>query len=305
MKHIDPPILPEWLSETLGFQPRRYLLDLGDCRMHVMESGEGFPVLMLHGNPTWGFLYRKVVQALAGQPLRIILPDLVGLGFSDKPTQLKAHTLENHISWLDRALELMDLDSCIFVGQDWGGPIGMGAMARKPERLKGLVVLNTSLSAPKPGFKPTRFHAFSRAPLLSDVAFRVWGFPQVGLHRAQGDPNSIQGTVARAYKYPLKGWRNNAAPLAMARMVPNSMEHPSVAPLQQIQAFAESFQGPAAIVWGKKDPVLGKLLKRTLRSLPQARVTETEGGHFLQEEVPQEIADAVLYIHQAIQPTPA
>jgi cis-3-alkyl-4-acyloxetan-2-one decarboxylase len=150
------------------------------------------------------------------------------------------------------------------------------------------------VSPPREGFRPTRFHRFARLPLVSDVAFRLLGFPQNALHRAQGDPASIRGDVARAYRYPLRRLRDNAAPLALARMVPDGHPgHPSLEPLERVQSYVTSFAGPIAVVWGDRDPVLGRLRKRIEALLPKATVTRTEAGHFLQEEVPEEIADAI------------
>jgi haloalkane dehalogenase len=188
----------------------------------------------------------------------------------------------------------MGLDRFVFVGHDWGGPIGLRALADRPERAAGLVLLNTVAGPPRPGSRPTAFHRFANVPLLSSIVFRLGGFPQRWLHRAQGDPSSIRGDVARAYRWPLRGLRNNLAPLALARMVPTSADHPSMEPLRRAQAFVEGFRGPAAIVWGERDPVLARALGRVSRLLPDAPVTRTAGGHFLQEEVPEAIAAAVL-----------
>lgn len=297
MDRQPAPELPTWLAEELPFD--RYCVDLrhgdGHLRMHVMEAGpkDGQPVLLLHGNPTWGYLYRKVARALDGAPLRLIMPDLIGLGFSDKPRDAGFHTLDTHQGLLGQLIDGLNLPSLIFVGQDWGGPIGLAMLAHRPKLCAGLVIMNTVVGPPKEGFKATLFHRFSRWPVISTLAFRVFGFPQVALHTAQGDKNSIRGQTARAYKLPLRGWKNNVAPLALARMVPDSLEHPSVPMLRTCQDFVEGFEGPSAVVWGKRDPVLGRLLKRTQRALPKADVTVTEAGHFLQEEVPAEIAAAV------------
>lgn len=246
--------------------------------------------------PSWGFLYRKVASALTGQPVRVIMPDLVGMGFSDKPTDPTVHTLDNHISWFGRLIEELDLDDLVLVVQDWGGAIGVGAMAERPGRLGGLVVLNTALSEPKPDFQATAFHRFGRLPVVSDVAYRLLGFPQIGLGFAQGDRSSIKGEVGRAYRYPLRDRRRNQAPLALTRMVPDSMNHRSIPALRHIGEFVRGYQGPAEIVWGDRDPVLGGVRNHISRMLPHARVTRTNGGHFLQEEVPAEIAGAILRV---------
>ena len=305
---LPAPPLPDWLARALPFV--RYRLDLGACRMHVMEVGQGPPVLMLPGNPTWGYLYRKVAQALADGaprattgpwgaiPFRLVIPDLIGLGLSDKPHARCAHTLENHAEWLGALIDRLDLRDITFVGQDWGGPIGALALARRPERLHGLVLLNTVIGPPKPGFRPTAFHRFSQAPVVSDVAFRLLGFPQAGLGFAQGDPRSIRGEVARAYRWPLRHLRDNKAPLALARMVPDTLEHPSVAPLREVYAFVSGWRGPAAVVWGDRDPVLGGVRTFIERTLPHAQVWRTNAGHFLQEEVPGPIAEAIRSVAQ-------
>jgi haloalkane dehalogenase len=261
--------------------------------MHVVERGTGRPVVLLHGNPTWGFLYRKVAVELADAPLRLVVPDLVGLGFSDKPRSAAEHSLESHARWLGALLDGLALGEAVFVLHDWGGPIGLRALAARPGLAAGLVVLNTAVSPPRPGFRPTAFHRFARLPVVSTLAFRLLGFPLRSLHRVQGDRASIRGDVARAYRYPLRRLGERIAPLALARMVPDSLDHPSVAPLQRCRQFFESFAGPVAIVWGDRDPVLGRL-RRWIETLqPKAAVTRTEAGHFLQEEVPREIAGAI------------
>ncbi len=294
MNLILPPEMPLWISKMLPDNNIRYSMDVGNGEtMHVTESGQGFPVLMLHGNPTWGFLYRRIMERLSGEEIRCIAPDLIGLGFSSKPGEISQHTLENHARWLGALIDQLDLESLVFVGQDWGGPIGLRALADRAHLLKGLVILNTAIAPPKPGFTPTAFHKFSQMPVVSSIVFRMFGFPQGILHRTQGNPASISGNTARAYQYPLRKIRDNAAPLALARMVPNDLAHPSVEPLRKCQALAESFKGPAEIVWGDKDPILGRAFKRVHAMLPNAGVTRTQAGHFLQEEVPDEIAAAI------------
>jgi haloalkane dehalogenase len=285
------PELPAWLEAMVPFQ--RYCLELGGTRVHVMETGEGLPVVMLHGNPTWGFLYRKVARQLCDAPYRLILPDLVGLGLSDKPADAAAHTLERHIEWMAALYDALALERAVFVVQDWGGPIGVGALAARPSLRAGLVVLNTVLSPPRPGFRATWFHRFARMPLVSDAAFRLAGFPQRMLGLVQGDRASIRGDVARAYRHPLRSLRDNVAPLALARMVPDSFLHPSIAPLARCQDYVQRFGGPCAIVWGDRDPILGGVIGWMQKLLPRAPVTRTRAGHFLQEEVPHAIAAAV------------
>lgn len=259
--------------------------------MHVMESGAGLPVVMLHGNPSWSFLWRKVAAALSAEPLRLVMPDLIGLGLSDKPRDPRLHTIENHARWLNTALDALGVDRYVLVAHDWGGPIALYALAERP-RAVAVVLANTVIGPPRAGFRPTLFHRFAHLPIVSDLVFRL-GFPQNVMARVQGDRSSIRGDVARAYRWPLRHLADRVAPLALARMVPDSPSHPSIAPLVRCQAFIAAFTGPLAIVWGERDPVLGRVLTFLERQLPQARITRTAAGHFLQEEVPDAIAAAV------------
>ena len=238
-----PPPLPAWIEAQLPPGATRRLVDVGGARMHVMEWGQGRPVLLQHGNPAWGFLYRKVVAALQGSSLRLVVPDLVGLGFSDKPPA-NVHSLDQHARWLGALVDQMNLDGLVFVAHDWGGPIGLRALADRPGLLRGLVILNTVVGPPRPGFRPSAFHRLARMPVVSTLLFRGLGFPQNVLHRVQGDPRSIAGDVARGYRFPLRGLAQNAAPLALARMVPNSIVHPSIEPLRRCQELIEAIAVP-------------------------------------------------------------
>lgn len=293
MKQLRAPELPGFIESMLPAGIRRYRVPVGEQEMHVMEVGRGRPILMVHGNPTWGFLYRNVANALVGEPLRLIMPDLIGLGLSSKPRALHVHQLEAHGRWLGQLIDALDLTDTIFVGQDWGGPVGLHALSTRVERVAGMVLLNTVVGPPKEGFRPTAFHRLSQLPLISDLAFRVAGLPQRLLATVQGDRRSITRQARLAYEYPLRDLDDRAAPLALARMVPDTQTHPSIPALRQCQRYAESFHGPAALVWGERDPILGRTCSRVARSLPQAEVVRTQAGHFLQEEVPDIIADAI------------
>lgn len=290
--------MPPWLTAMLPHDVQRYCVDVGSYRMHVMERGSGRPVLLLHGNPTWGFLYRKVAAALSQEPLRLIMPDLIGLGFSEKPRRLAEHQLEHHGAWIGALIDTLDLQGLVFVGQDWGGPIGLHTLRERAGRVAGMVILNTVVGPPRDSFRPTTFHRFSQMPVLSDLAFRVAGFPQNVLAMAQGDRRSIRGRVARAYRYPLRHIRDRIAPLGLARMVPDSNQHGSIPALRACEDFVRTYQGPAAIVWGERDPILGRALGRVQAMFPQAPVTRTRAGHFLQEEVPDDIAAAIRLVSQ-------
>ena len=298
VQRLPAPPLPDWLSALLPAQIRRFNARVDGVQLHVMELGKPGPqpsIVMLHGNPSWGFLYRHIAE-LCALGNHIIIPDLAGLGFSDKPRSPGWHTLDRHARLIGGLVDGLDLGRVVFVGQDWGGPVGLIALASRPERLAGLVLMNTVIGPPLPGFHKNAFHRLSQLPLLSDLTFRTLGLPQHLLAAAQGDKRSIRGVVAKAYRYPLRRRRDRAGPLGLARMVPDSLHHPSIAALERSQEFVEDYRGPAALVWGERDPILGRLLRRVHRSLPQAEVTATDAGHFLQEEVPTEIAEAILRV---------
>jgi haloalkane dehalogenase len=289
------PALPEFLVPLFPFN-RRVLTLPGERnaghRLHFVEAGpsDGRPVLLLHGNPTWSFLWRRVIQDL--DELRCVAPDLLGLGLSDRLPHLRDHTVDGHAESIAELAESLDLRGVILVGQDWGGPILAAAAARMPERIAGVVLANTAVVLPR-HLRGTAFHRFSHLPILSDIVFRVFGFPVKSLHRAQGDPDSISGVVARAYLWPLRRVSDRVAPLALARMAPNGPNHPSVPALERGQEWLLGFRGPTALVWGTRDPILGRALSRHVKRLPEAIVRTTEAGHFLQEEVPEVLAQAI------------
>jgi pimeloyl-ACP methyl ester carboxylesterase len=260
-----------------------------------METGSGPTVVLLHGNPTWGFLWRNVAKALAGERVRVVMPDLAGLGLSEKPRDPAFHTLDNHARIVGALLDAIAPGPLSLVLHDWGGPIGLAALAERPGRLAGLVVTNTRVGPPRPGSKGSSFHRFANLPVVSDVAFKLLGFPQNALHTTQADRRSIRGDVARAYRWPLRRIADRAAPLALARMVPyRRPDHPSVPGLERSLAVAKGFRGPSAIVWGERDPILARALHSVEEALPAAVVTRVPAGHFLQEESPREIAAAIL-----------
>lgn len=295
MPFTAPPPLPEWIAQQFPVRRAGYVLQSGADAgrlLHFVDQGEpgARPVLLVHGNPTWSFLWRKVLAQLPG--FRCVAPDLLGLGLSARLPRLSDHTLERHGAAIAELVSALDLRGAVLVIQDWGGPIGALAASLLPERFSGLVLCNTTVTFPEK-LRGTGFHRFARRPLVSDFAFRVLGFPQIALHRAQGDPSSIRGEVARAYRWPLRRWSDRVAPLALARMVPDGPEHPTVPALRRAEAWATSFAGPAALVWGMRDPILARALARHERAFPAAPVTRTEAGHFLQEEVPDAIARAV------------
>lgn len=300
MPIVPAPPLPPFLAQEMPFARAAYRLeghgpDAGRI-LHYVDHGErsARPILLMHGNPTWSFLWRKVIARLDPTRFRCIAPDLLGFGLSSKLNRASDHTLERHLGALAALVEFLDLpEGVILVGQDWGGPlvVGMGARVLR-EKVAGIVLGNTSVLVPALP-KGTWFHKFSRTPLVSDFAFRVLGFPTKGLGKVQGDPASISGEVARAYRWPLASFLSRSGPLGLARMVPAGLDDPSLPALREIEAWVRAFRGPMRLVWGERDPILGRAVGKHERAFPQAVVTRTQAGHFLQEEVPELLADAI------------
>lgn len=297
MTFEEAPNLPPFIADLFPFARKNYVLQNGIHAgkvIHFVDHGppDGPAVVLFHGNPTWSFLWRKVIQALDGTGFRVLAPDLLGLGLSSKLKTIGEHTLDGHAEAMTEWLSALNVNQVIMSAQDWGGPIAAGVGARLPKQIAGFVISNTSILVPR-RVKSTAFHKFSRMPIVSDLVFRGLSFPQRDLSKAQGDPASIQGDVSRAYRWPLAAYGDRIAPLAMARMVPASLDHPTVEALKRGQEWATSFKGPMRLVWGMRDPILGGAFKRHALTFPDATPLQTSAGHFLQEEVPQELADAI------------
>jgi haloalkane dehalogenase len=289
------PDLPRRFAELLPFRRGSCELVRGPDagrEIHYVDEGErdAPAVLMLHGNPTWCVLWRKVIAALPGY--RCVAPDLLGFGLSSKLPRITDHTVVRHVDAIVQLVHELALERFVLVGQDWGGPVGAGVGAALPDRIAGIVLGNTSVLVPERP-RGTLFHRFARVPIVSDVVFRGLGFPQNLLWTTQGDRRSIRGRVAAAYRWPLRRLSDRIGPLALARMVPDSPAHPSIDPLRAAERWIRSFAGPMALVWGTRDPILGRALRRHERAFPRAIVTVTDAGHFLQEEVPEAIAAAI------------
>jgi pimeloyl-ACP methyl ester carboxylesterase len=287
-----PPPIPSWLEEDIPFN-RRAFAD-GDHTIHFIDDGEGPPVLLLHGNPTWSYLWRKVIRLLLRAHVRVIAPDLIGLGLSSKPRDPRIHTLDFHADRISALVEALDLEDMTIAGQDWGGPVIAVMAARNRQRIRGAVFANTAIRVPSHEPRRTAFHRFSHMPVVSDLVFRVFNLPVLTLHLVQGDRGSIGRAERRAYRWPLRRIRDRTAPLALARLVPQSLDSPTLETLREVEDWAESFTGKVGLVWGMRDPILGRSIKGMTKLFPDAKVVETEAGHFLQEEVPEELAAAIL-----------
>lgn len=293
--------LPAYAASQVTPDYKSYFVEVEPgIKIHVLEVGRGFPVFLQHGNPTSGFLYRKIAAELPTDRLRLIMPTLAGLGFSSK-IPASEHTLDNHMRWINSVLTQLEVEELVFVGQDWGGPTGMGALALSPGLLKGAVLLNTGFNAPTEERSISRIHALVSTPIVGELLVETFGRAFAGLPDLQGDPASIPEATIDLYRQPLLDSGNNKAPLAMMRMVANGPDHPSAQRMRFIGEYVAGLDIPAEIVWGMNDPILGALLVNMQNNFPNAPVTETQAGHFLQEEVPLEIAAAILRVVDAVE----
>ena len=293
--------LPDYAAAFVSDDYLSYFVEVEPgIKIHILEVGTGYPVYLQHGNPTSGFLYRRVAEELPRDQFRLIMPTMVGLGFSSK-VPASEHTLENHMRWMTAAIEQLQLEEAIYVGQDWGGPVGMGAMARSPGLLRGVVAMNTGFTAPVEQRDLSTAHATVKTPVVGELLLETFGSIFDRLPGAQGDPASMPADVLDLYGRPVLESGNAKAPLALMRMVPDGPDHPSAEQMREIEAYVGTLDVPAEIVWGTRDPILGQGMPVMQGLFPDAGVTETEAGHFLQEEVPVEIAAAIQRVHDQIQ----
>ena len=292
--------LPDYVSATLPENTKSFFVEPEPgIKVHVLEVGEGYPVYLQHGNPTNGLLYRKIAAELPLDQYRLIMPTMPGLGFSSK-IPASDHTLDNHMRWMTAVIETLALEQVIYVGQDWGGPVGMGAMARNPGLMQGAVVMNTGFFAPTEERSLSSAHAMANRPLVGELVLEGFASIWSRLPDIQGDPASMPSDVIELYSRPVVGSGNEKAPLALMRMVPTGPDHPSAEQMREIEAYVAQLDIPAALVWGMNDPILAQGLEPMKAQFPDAPVTETEAGHFLQEEVPAEIAAAIQSVHGEI-----
>ena len=292
--------LPIYASNMVDSNYKSYFIEVEPgLKVHVIEAGEGLPVFLMHGNPTSGFLYRKVVEKLPLDKVRVIMPTSLGLGFSSK-IPASEHTAENHIYWINKVLKELELKELVYAGQDWGGPIGMGALSLSPELLKGAVLLNTGFNAPKVNADLSPAHALVKTPVIGELLLEVIFSIFERLKSVQGNPDSWTSEVAELYGRPVYESGNSKAPLAMMRMVPDGPNHPSTPSMRRVEEYVNTLEIPAEIVWGENDPILGRALPIMQQNFPNARLTKTTAGHFLQEEVPNEIAEALIRVIEEI-----
>lgn len=260
--------------------------------MHTLKVGTGQPVYMQYGVSTSGFLNRKVADALPRDQFRVFMPTLVDLGFSSKVPASQI-MLENQITWTHAALAKLNLKDVNFVGQNWGGPIGMDALASSPEMAAGAVILNTVLDAPKVDRDIALPLKIMDTPIVGEIFLEgiVSIFNQ--LQGLQKDPNSMPADVIALYAKPVQNSGKAKGPLALTRMAVTGPDHPNAYHFVTIEKYLSNWNGPAEIIWGNADPILDKRLGDIKTLFPNAKTVELDEGHFLQEEAPEAVTTAI------------
>ena len=249
------------------------------------------PVLMLHGEPSWSYLYRKMIPPLVAAGHRVICPDLVGFGRSDKPTRCEDHSYARHVEWMRTlAFDVLDLRNVTLVGQDWGGLIGLRLAAEHPDRFARLVVANTGLPD---GNQPMAevWWQFREAMQTTPTLDIGW-FVQSGCRQKMSD------AVRAGYDAPFPDDEYCAGPRAMPGLVPISPDDPAAAANKAAWANLSASPTPMLVAFSDKDPItgpMGEIFKRGMRGAQGIDHPLVRGaGHFLQEDAGEELASHIV-----------
>lgn len=256
--------------------------------MHYVDEGSGPPLLLLHGNPTWSFLYRHMIGELRDR-FRCIAPDYLGFGLSDRPEGY-GYTTEEHARMVGDLLDDLDLDGYLLMGQDWGGPIGLAASVDRAERVRGIVLGNTWFWP-----VPTSFAIFSRV-------MSGWPMQRLILERNLFVERLMPAAMSRNLTAEEMDHYRRVQPSAEARRGVAQMprELRAARPLlERLEREVPARLGDrrALIVWGMKDPAIRASIcvPRVRRAFPDHEMVELRGArHYIQEDAPGEIADAIL-----------
>ena len=263
------------------FAPR--YLEQDGLRMHYVDEGAGDPVLLLHGEPTWAYLYRKLIPELA-PAARVVAPDYFGFGRSDKPTEQGWYSYDGHYRSLERLAEALDLRRATVVVQDWGGPLGLRLAVEHPERFDRIVVMNTGVFAGRPPSDEwLRFRDFVR---------RVGGEIRPGQLVRISCVTEVPDEVVAAYDAPFPTPESKAGVLAFPELVPTEPEHPSAAAMLAVREALGRWEKPALVLFSDSDPIFSpRVGDRFAELIPGAGPAEVvEGaGHFLQEDAGERI----------------
>ncbi len=270
--------LPDWPYES------RYT-ETGGLRLARVDEGpaDAHPVVLVHGEPTWGFLWRHVIPPLLDAGLRTIVPDQVGFGRSDKPARRDWYTYDRLVESFAAHIEALDPGPVTLVVHDWGGVVGLRWAVENPERVARLVLLNTGLWT-KGGRHSEAWMAFRR--WIEDVeelpiATMIQGATATDLPAA----------VTAAYEAPFPAPEHQAGALQLPVLVPVEDDDPGADEMTRARAKLQRWDAPAYVLWGRDDPLLPtKVGERFVRDIPTAEEVDTVAGmHFLQEDSGEEV----------------
>ncbi|MFB4287651.1 haloalkane dehalogenase [Nonomuraea sp. ATR24] len=276
-------------ADLPGFPYEARYADVGDgLRMAYAEAGpaDGEPVVLLHGEPSWSYLYRDVMRELAAAGLRAIAPDLIGFGRSDKPAEQGDHSYARHVEWTRALLyDALGLTGVTLVGQDWGGLIGLRLAAEHPGRVARIVAANTGLpTGDNP--MPEVWHRFKDA---------VASAPELDIARfvQSGCATKLPPEVRAAYDAPFPDESYKAGPRAMPGLVPYAPDNPASAANRAAWQVLTTLDRPFLVAFSDGDPITAGMAPVLRRSMPgaagRAHPVITGAGHFLQEDAGAEL----------------
>jgi len=275
-----------------GFDFEPHHVSLADgIRVHHLDEGprDGPVVLLMHGEPSWSYLYRKMVPPLAGAGLRVIAPDLVGFGRSDKPSRREEYSYAAHVAWMAETIEILDLREITLVGQDWGGLIGLRLAAEAPGRFSRIVAANTGL----PTGDQDLGEAFAAWRQFSQD---VPEFPAGSIIRG-GCQTELSAEVVAAYEAPFPTEAHKAGARQFPVLVPASPADPAAAANKRAWQVLGNWQKPFLCAFSDRGPLTAGADRPFRKLIPGARnqphVTISGAGHFLQEDAPDELARVV------------
>jgi haloalkane dehalogenase len=258
-------------------------------RIHYVDEGprDGAPVLLMHGEPSWSYLYRHIIAGLVAKGRRVIAPDLIGFGRSDKPARRADYTYERHVAWMSQWLTGLDLEGLTMFCQDWGGLIGLRLAAAYPERFAGLVIANTGL--PVGGGMTEGFKAWL------EFSQNIPVMP-IGVLLNGGSQRNLSDAEVAAYDAPFPDETYKEGARQFPVLVPVTAEHASVAENLAAWAVLERFDRPVVTAFSDGDAITrggeAPFQTRMPGAKGQPHVT-LSGGHFLQEDSPAEIVEVI------------
>lgn len=264
----------------------------GELRMHYVDEGppEGQPVLLMHGEPSWSYLYRKMIPVITDAGYRAIAPDLIGFGRSDKPAKRTDYTYQRHVDWMTAFIEAVDLRDATLVGQDWGGLIGLRLVAEHPERFARVVAANTFLPTGdmSPGEAFLRWQTYSQ----ETPNFHVGGIIRGGC-KTELSPEVVDGYNA---PFPDDIYKEGARQLPL--LVPTRPDDPASDANRAAWKVLGAWEKPFLCAFSDQDPVTrgaDRLFQATVPGTKgQSHTTIQGGGHFLQEDRGEELAKVIV-----------